>query len=274
MKKRKQHIYLTCLKPTELSIEQKKMKGAKEQQQKIYGEFVAEQVAENRVYTIRYIQYFLNVSRDWIVKNIIPNVKHWKFYDRYIYPYHKHIDPDLKGGSHAKMHDLINVYHVENDNGKLLFSLDEVLNFLQENIKFTRQTILINLFKLMSKKQIEKMCSCEVPQDKKNEIIENVMLEYNLKIADSKSRSAIEHININNINITNLEHQDLKNRLFTAKEINVIPELAYRYAFTNGLIKITFKSDNKTWFFECDNEFKNDENFYKFTIAYDDYLNL
>ena len=274
MKKRKQHIYKTCLKPRELELEFKKTKIGKQEQQKIYGEFVAEQVEQNRVYTIRYIQDFLNVSRDWVVRNIIPNVTHWKFYDRYIYPYHKHLDPNLKGRSNAKMHDLIDIFHLENDNGKLLFSLHEILLFIQKNVTYTRQTIFINLFDLMTHNQIKIICDNDSTIEKTEEIINDVIVENELKIVDSKFRSEVEHINVTHLNIANMEHDFLKNRLATAKQINAISELAYRNIFANGLIKITFKSDNKTWFFADENYFKNSKEQFKFLIAYSDYLRI
>lgn len=273
-KERKQHIYKTCLKPRELELEFKKTKIGKQEQQKIYAEFVAEQVEQNRVYTIRYIQDFLNVSRDWIVRNIIPNVPHWKFYDRYIYPYHKHLDPDLKGKSSAKMHDLIDIFHLKNDNGKLLFSLHEILLFIQKNVTYTRQTIFINLFDLMNHNQIKTICDSDTTIEKTEEMINDVIVENELKIVDSKFRSEVEHINVTHLNIANMEHDFLKNRLATAKQINAISELAYRNIFANGLIKITFKSDNKTWFFTDENYFKNSKEQFKFLIAYSDYLRI
>ena len=254
----------------------------------IFGRFVAEQVAAKRVCTIRYVCEFLDVSRDWLVKNIMPNVYSWKFLDRYLLPYHKVLDKNVKF-TRAKMHDLIDIKYAEReedtvmkkfDNGRILFSIEEVIEYINNNCKCSRQTAQIDIYDLMSPNEIDELNS-DIKVKEKQEIIDDVLQRNNTEELNPQQRNRtpinkkkIKHIGVD-FDLTKINVEKLKDNLLTPKQIHKLTEMSYRHAFRNCYIKIEFNSDKKTWFYPTKHYFENNaQNYYPILISYEDFLQL
>lgn len=189
---------------------------------------------------IKTIMNKLQVSRSWIEMRLCPNLEYVKISPQRL------LELDL------------------DDRSPLLFNSVELRKFLQDNAKFTRQTIVIDLLEKLSRDEIS-MVQNDVKIMRWD--LNNKHL-YGKRSNMLLNKIGADYENVNEMKRSHYEAVPVpsfdfwaRNLIFSSDYVN--RETAYRDVFRKGMIKITFFG--KTFFVEVDDTSKYS---YPMTIKY------